>query len=137
MGCCANKGKACPTTTKEPFDCAAGVQMWETGWSPEKKAYCCSTVHIGCDAWDCQQGDERVWPENKKAFCCPQTGQGCPTTTTPFIDCNLDLVNWETSWDPAKRAYCCRTMKRGCDPWDCDAGVPAVWQQAKKDWCCK
>lgn len=34
----------------EPFDCAAGAENWQDGWSEPKKRYCCEKVNIGCEA---------------------------------------------------------------------------------------
>ncbi|CAJ1361651.1 unnamed protein product [Effrenium voratum] len=35
-----------------PFDCAAGVSNWRSGWSSEKKSYCCETYTLGCEESD-------------------------------------------------------------------------------------
>lgn len=32
------------------FDCKAGVERMETGWSTEKKTYCCTHSQIGCQS---------------------------------------------------------------------------------------
>lgn len=31
------------------FDCEAGKNNWQDGWSEKKKTYCCQTVNIGCE----------------------------------------------------------------------------------------
>ena len=39
-----------PTSHKlsKPFPCQAGLDVWEVGWSPEKRTYCCILVPIDC-----------------------------------------------------------------------------------------
>lgn len=32
----------------EAFDCEAGNEMWESGWSQTKKAWCCRNEQVGC-----------------------------------------------------------------------------------------
>lgn len=133
--CCTKVGQGC-TTTQVPFDCNAGLANWEEGFSPQKKSWCCSNLHIACDEWDCNFGVPETWHENKKTYCCPKTGQGCSTTGMLF-DCNAGLANWEDGFSQEKKSWCCANHRIACDQWDCEFGVPGAWQPSKRVYCCQ
>ncbi|CAK9024587.1 Uncharacterized protein SCF082_LOCUS16696 [Durusdinium trenchii] len=44
--------------TKLPYDCHAGLNNWQSGWSGPKKSWCCSHQQLGCGgaATDVQSG---------------------------------------------------------------------------------
>jgi len=89
-------------TTSAPFDCAAGWNNWQKGWSPGKKAWCCIYYR-----------------------------RACPDTTTTKIgsfDCNAGLQNAEQGWSRKKKAWCCeREPPKGCAP--ASAPTPAPTNQ--------
>jgi hypothetical protein len=94
-----------------PIECSAVCYQRSTGWSGEKRSWCCA------------QGF---------SSCCPP-----PATTLPF-DCDAGLGNFEAAWSQAKKHWCCRHEQKGC--FDCDAGLSKFetgWSLAKKDWCCR
>jgi len=39
-------------TTTALFDCWAGYEQWEHGWSPQKKEWCCREAGLGCPSWE-------------------------------------------------------------------------------------
>merc|ERR1712032_318840 len=134
--CCSKTGQGC-TTTPMPFDCNAGLDNWEEGFSPGKKEWCCANQHIACDEWDCNFGVPDIWRDEKSAYCCPRTGQGCVTTSSAMFDCDAGFANWDQGWSPEKKTWCCQTHRLACDPWDCAEGDAVDdWSQAKRDYCC-
>jgi len=78
--------KGCTTTTTTlPYDCKAGYQNWELGWSAPKKKWCCARSKLACDPFDCEEGYsnwQSVWSGEKVAWCCEHHDKGCTTTTT-------------------------------------------------------
>jgi len=78
-------------TTSAPFDCAAGWNNWQRGWSPGKKAWCCLYYRRAC----------------------PDT----TTTTIGSFDCDAGLRNADHGWSKKKQAWCCeRDPPKGCPP---------------------
>mmetsp|Transcript_108936 Transcript_108936/g.347782 ORF Transcript_108936/g.347782 Transcript_108936/m.347782 type:complete len:1126 (-) Transcript_108936:303-3680(-) len=151
--CCSNYKVGCPivvvtmapvaTTTpcssSEAYDCQAGLQRWQTGWSDSKKVWCCATYQVGClvaatttvgTYYDCNLDYatwHQTWSSAKKAWCCDDCGKGCPGNS--LYDCNearecksripYDLVikgypDWVMIWSYGKKDYCCRHGGRGC-----------------------
>ncbi|CAK0806791.1 unnamed protein product, partial [Prorocentrum cordatum] len=52
--CCRTAGVGCArgaaaAATELDFDCEAGHSKWATGWSAEKKAFCCEREQKGCE----------------------------------------------------------------------------------------
>merc|ERR1719221_964737 len=63
----------------EAFDCAAGFAKWQTGWSAEKRTWCCKHKNRGCD-FDCTAGFSKWatgWSADKKVWCCEHEQRGC------------------------------------------------------------
>jgi len=46
--CCCRP--SCAEAGIEPFDCRAGLESWRTGWSSDKKRWCCQSHNLGCSA---------------------------------------------------------------------------------------
>jgi len=62
------------------FDCNAGYDDREKGWSRLKKAWCCEHELVGC-SFDCKAGGEnhnKGWSDIKTAYCCGKHNIGCP-----------------------------------------------------------
>jgi len=75
------------TTTTTPFDCQAGRQNWEMGWSRRKKSWCCQHQGLGCpagnasafyDCWDGLPTPDSGWSPEKRDWCCQNQGVACP-----------------------------------------------------------
>jgi len=86
-----------PTTTTTPgtslpYDCMAGFQNWQKGWSISKKAWCCTHQQKGC---------------------APKTTTPPPTTALPY-DCDAGIQNAAAGWSDAKNSYCCAKFQKGC-----------------------
>jgi len=138
--CCDNGELGCPSTTTIAYDCNAGLQNWEKGWSPGKKEFCCEKTGAACKPYDCQEGlsnAEHGWSESKILWCCDKEGLGCPTTTTVQYDCMAGAGNWQKAWSEAKKGFCCNGGGAVCDPYDCTAGIPNGWSSGKQHWCCE
>lgn len=73
------------------FDCQAGIENWERGWSEVKKEWCCAYQKLGCagnpvdytgkDPFDCSEktgSSEFEWSVPKKMWCCRNKERGCP-----------------------------------------------------------
>ncbi|CAK0854544.1 unnamed protein product [Prorocentrum cordatum] len=47
------------------FDCTAGVNNWEAGWSPDKKEWCCKYFKIACEEIELNEslGDPKFYSE--------------------------------------------------------------------------
>jgi len=158
-----------PTTAPvvvSPYDCNAGIENWQAGWSEPKKTWCCENTGKACPPaptttsgpYDCDAGFlnwESGWSDQKKAYCCQHTSRGCP------FDCNLGFDNWEVSWTVPQQEFCCQHARRGCPgtgtlaptttttlaptttalvaQFDCAAAFAnwqAAWSPEKKSWCC-
>ncbi|CAJ1425543.1 unnamed protein product [Effrenium voratum] len=163
--CCEHKEVGCTTTAapeppqkymwmsfpqKPPkYDCAAGIENWQKGWSERKMTWCCSEKGIGCkDAlskpFDCQDvHDAHGWTMRKKLWCCLEEERGCPKEQAPErFNCDEGLSNWQEGWSAAKQAWCCANHKRGCpgsETFDCQEGIEhwQRWTDPKKAFCCK
>eukprot|EP00418_Pyrodinium_bahamense_P067505 CAMPEP_0179087762 /NCGR_PEP_ID=MMETSP0796-20121207/39893_1 /TAXON_ID=73915 /ORGANISM="Pyrodinium bahamense, Strain pbaha01" /LENGTH=220 /DNA_ID=CAMNT_0020785275 /DNA_START=17 /DNA_END=679 /DNA_ORIENTATION=- len=83
----ASMNTSIPTQSMVPnFDCEAGYDTWERGWSVAKKLYCCNSFGRGCEM----------------------------TTTACHFDCNVGYSNWAKGWAAEKKAYCCEHARKGC-----------------------
>lgn len=154
------------STTSLPYDCDAGFANWESLWSREQAAWCCTTTGRGCTR------PTTAFPETTPT--APPTPFPTPPPTPPPTpappvgphdpyNCAVDA---ESSWDEGKKAWCCRVHHRGCpptapppviipvvpppiipvappapaDPYNCADGFEnwvAGWSVGKKAWCCK
>mmetsp|Transcript_120251 Transcript_120251/g.256650 ORF Transcript_120251/g.256650 Transcript_120251/m.256650 type:complete len:347 (-) Transcript_120251:37-1077(-) len=115
-------------STSQPYDCAAGYNNWQRGWSIGKKAWCCDHHGLACppstssEPWDCKiQGAPVVigtWPLAKKAWCCQHYGAACPTTPRPPMPTKPPppncMVGAPWTWGVDKKVYCCLHHNRGC-----------------------
>jgi len=110
--CCERK-KGCRTHSNGlPFMCNEGLDKAATGWS-----------------------------ENKKKWCCQHENKGCPnfaTTTEPF-DCHAGLALASVGWSKVKTKYCCHTHNLGCKSQNCakDFHNRRHWPKAKVCYCCR
>ncbi|CAK0907644.1 unnamed protein product [Prorocentrum cordatum] len=122
--------------------------MWKSGWSEDKKKFCCQSESVGCDESptdidvDCDAGYdqwEAGWSEEKKKACCNLENKGCN------FDCAAGQDMWKTGWSEDKKKFCCQSGSVGCDESltdidvDCDAGYDlweAGWSEQKKKLCC-
>lgn len=111
-------------TISEAFDCEAGLLRWQSGWSIQKKTWCCNHKNRGCaitstgEPYECQAGLSNWkagWSRGKKLWCCTMKNLGCPElkTSEPF-DCNAGFINWQNGWAPAKKSWCCAHYNKGC-----------------------
>lgn len=149
------------TTTKEPFDCNAGLAKWRYGWSEAKKVYCCKSHNLGCSTKDedttaaaTTVADTTVAATTAAAnTAAPTTAAPTvagATTTTEEFDCQTGLAKWRLGWSAAKKAFCCKAHNLGCDQdtpatttteqFDCQEGLKnwrLGWSGAKKKFCCK
>ncbi|CAJ1337675.1 unnamed protein product [Effrenium voratum] len=155
-----------PPSPGPSFDCQAGYWNWESGWSTEKKDFCCSMQGRGCEAsggygeasggygdgaqpqpdadFDCgaAYGNwQAAWSFDKKRWCCENQQRGCPETSRAY-----DCQSHEASWSEMKQAWCCSRLNIGCGevitsvPYDCTAGEKnwkKGWSIPKKQWCCQ
>jgi len=117
------------------YDCTAGAENREKGWSDSKKAWCCEKKNVGC-RFNCHNGIKHWrngWSDDKKEWCCENKDVGCP------FDCRVGAGNWKNGWSDAKKEWCCKNKGSGC-PFDCQAAKAnweSAWSDTKKDWCCK
>lgn len=128
-------------TTQPNFDCRAGLEHWELGWSEEKKRYCCEKHGFGCDGG-------RTTPFPPAGTTEPSTG--------PDFDCKVGARTWEITWSQRKQRYCCIHANIGCGKdttttpfatlppsttkiFDCHLhpGWETGWSQAQRDYCCQ
>mmetsp|Transcript_86583 Transcript_86583/g.218051 ORF Transcript_86583/g.218051 Transcript_86583/m.218051 type:complete len:453 (-) Transcript_86583:96-1454(-) len=89
---------AVPSLGLHQFDCAAGFNNWNAGWSPAKKTWCCQHGGKGCAA---------------------PSSPGSLVNLTPLptsFDCAADLPNWASGWSVAKKIWCCAHQGKGCTP---------------------
>mmetsp|Transcript_79195 Transcript_79195/g.208475 ORF Transcript_79195/g.208475 Transcript_79195/m.208475 type:complete len:514 (+) Transcript_79195:2-1543(+) len=87
-----SKEAAAVSTSSKPqvsttlYDCEYQLQKWDTEWSPNKKAYCCTKYDFGCEK----------------------------TTTRVPYDCEYELEDWQYLWDQTKKDWCCQHEDIGC-----------------------
>lgn len=81
--------KAQSNHTAHAFDCKAGASKWKTGWSGEKKKYCCEQAQVGCETQE-------------------------PTVHADPYDCEADKAAFQTKWTLGKKDWCCRNKELGC-----------------------
>lgn len=109
------------TTSAAFYDCTAGAAAWKTGWSDEKKEWCCTHGGTGCpDEFNCALEYETwqsSWAQDKKEYCCQHAGRGC---TSDFYDCYGTEVDeeshqdWVHSWPAQHQQWCCTRKHIGC-----------------------
>eukprot|EP00418_Pyrodinium_bahamense_P028895 CAMPEP_0179145710 /NCGR_PEP_ID=MMETSP0796-20121207/70320_1 /TAXON_ID=73915 /ORGANISM="Pyrodinium bahamense, Strain pbaha01" /LENGTH=512 /DNA_ID=CAMNT_0020846129 /DNA_START=27 /DNA_END=1565 /DNA_ORIENTATION=+ len=92
VGCAEPSRTSRRSNTPLPYNCSAGVDLWQSGWSNGKKAWCCKHGGPGCT----------TTPLLLK-----------PTTTAPF-DCTAGRAVWEAGWSASKKAWCCHHGGPGC-----------------------
>lgn len=85
-----------PLPVRVTYDCNAGFDMWEWGWAPNKKAFCCTHYDKACAG----TGSRQHRPPGSLAM-------------VPY-DCQEGLPNWRQRWKPGKRAWCCKHLRLGC-----------------------
>lgn len=97
------------------FDCSAGEENWERGWSEMKRGFCCKNAGVGCErVFDCEAGKanwENGWSDDKKLYCCKQTGISCDD----YFDCNAGLDKWQRGWSVLKQSFCCKSRGVACE----------------------
>jgi hypothetical protein len=162
--CCENFGSACEVfnvigtagglhwmaTAQPTFNCSAGYEMWELGWSDAKKNWCCTNERAGCYhgeattttrsvldlvSFDCTAGYANWaagWSDLKREWCCAHDHVACPVNDRPArmkphsapakLRCELvDKIALE--WSEEKRRLCCQAIGVGCDQ-DLEHWVP-------------
>lgn len=131
------------------YDCAAGIQKWQEGWSHGKKKWCCSNKGIGCqegDGFDCTAGNSDIgWSSRKKLWCCLHENRGCAKEQVDVFDCEAGYANWPESWSGSKKEWCCDHHHRGChgegmEHFDCRKDLEdwhTLWTGPKQAFCCK
>jgi len=108
--CCSRRGLCCPRPTPpmmpqglvapqqdpvgpvDPFNCADDYNEWQSGWSVDKKQWCCSIHGKGC----------------------PVNGGGYEPTPAMSYDCNAGFANWVKGWSVPKKSWCCQHAHKGC-----------------------
>lgn len=91
------------------FDCQAGLDHWQRGWSLLKQEWCCTYYQLGCGAvdgvgldsgepFDCDVGTAN-WDlgasEPKKEWCCQNKDIGCPSGSEVTLTWVVSEVNFE------------------------------------------
>jgi len=87
----------------DEFDCEAGISKWETGWSKEKKEWCCTNLdeafcegshsivvdeETGCDNWKSGSfGPSTLQDSPEKCLDRCRKTQGCVTTNYQKVEC--------------------------------------------------
>eukprot|EP00931_Biecheleriopsis_adriatica_P100411 TRINITY_DN75736_c0_g1_i1.p1 TRINITY_DN75736_c0_g1~~TRINITY_DN75736_c0_g1_i1.p1 ORF type:complete len:1127 (+),score=156.89 TRINITY_DN75736_c0_g1_i1:360-3383(+) len=121
--CCKNK----PSSKACPYDCHAGLSKWQTGFSEDKKNWCCKYQHLACS----QHGEvvDQVADHGSTSPHGSLTG-GEPYS---FDDCRNkdDMSQGVVSWCCSHLGYCNLKVN-----FDCKAGEKRTWSSAKKDTCC-
>lgn len=121
------------------FECDADAKDQMTGWSFEKKAWCCQNEQKGCLMSSNPFARLGVTPEELQLAVTMTTTS--TVTTAPF-ECDVDHMH---EWTPGQGAWCCLKMGRGCPvtttlmPFDCEFQLESwssTWSADKKGWCC-
>lgn len=127
-----------PARPSDPYNCALSTPAQ---WRPQKRAWCCSVHHQGCDSTTLQ------------STAPPQTppATSAPAAVNPIAEpynCEDGHANWQNGWSITKKSWCCMHKGKGCtsepgattsEPYDCNAGYAnwmMGWSVAKKAWCC-
>jgi len=124
------------TAARNSYNCIVGIAKWETGWSREKKKWCCVRMQVACAPYDCSQDLGKwnsTWKKEKKLWCCKNAGRGCTEhdsrqrassanqessltshgtaeSSQTHYDCMTDVQDWSH----AKQAWCCENTGQGC-----------------------
>mmetsp|Transcript_80921 Transcript_80921/g.179844 ORF Transcript_80921/g.179844 Transcript_80921/m.179844 type:complete len:446 (+) Transcript_80921:172-1509(+) len=88
-----------PLPASSNFDCTAGAQNWQLGWSATKQAACCQQVGIGCTT---------------STSTTSTSTTRTTTTITTLFDCVAGLDMFYTGWSSFKQDWCCNNMQLGC-----------------------
>lgn len=109
--------EAAVASANKSYDCVAGYSNWHTGWSLDKKEWCCQHKSRGCPEgqpapYDCLTSDSQSWAEQKKEWCCQHHHRGCSSAMGDTFDCN---AGWKPGWSPSKMTWCCQHKQIGCD----------------------
>jgi len=106
--CCKFHGRGCFTTTvtstattsttdakalpatPQSYDCYQGLSRWLTGWSIEKKDWCCKMKEV-CEPepYDCLDDPskgKKGWTKARRSWCCRHKSQGCEDNREPDFD---------------------------------------------------
>lgn len=73
----------------DPFNCGNDEAQWQSGWSDEKKSWCCNIHGKGCGG-----------------------GPALPATS---YDCSAGAANWVKGWSTGKKTWCCSQDQKFCD----------------------
>jgi len=109
------------STTPAPgrFDCAAGFDNWEVGWSDSKKDWCCDHARRGCPraalAPHRQPSHVTSLRKMARAAASPSPAPVRDNTVGGF-DCAQGFDDWVHAWDVDKKAWCCQHGGKGCPP---------------------
>lgn len=100
---------------KLPFNCSAGFQNWESGWSYPKKEWCCKHNSRGCERFDCSASSatwEASWSKAQKSWCCNYENKACKSAgyTTVAVVTNDFAATDDEAHDKVK-------LKRGEVVW--------------------
>mmetsp|Transcript_5792 Transcript_5792/g.22091 ORF Transcript_5792/g.22091 Transcript_5792/m.22091 type:complete len:533 (+) Transcript_5792:147-1745(+) len=124
----------------DDFDCRAGLENWERGWSEAKKRSCCNQEGVGCTPT--APLSEEVW--------VPPPPKATTTTSTSTSTSTLTSTSTSTTTKPAailqppKRVEATRQTTSAAagrpNLYDCEAGIvrwEQGWSVLKKKWCCQ
>lgn len=114
------------SSTSLPFDCQAGLMSFETGWSLEKKDFCCETQALGCTTVPLTT----VFPATTPTQ--PPTPFPSPV---PFVPIPRPFIPVPRPFIPVPKPTVDPNLPPP-DPWNCATGVESQWPEAKKTWCC-
>lgn len=122
--CCENSGVGCPTQTSTTtrtvtstttsgfgtYDCATGLDNWQTEWGPVQKAWCCEHTGKGCPVKD---------PASCSDFTCPADHVKKADADKLFCGANVCTS--------ADAATCCEEEERtpvtpSCSTFECPDG---------------
>ncbi|CAK9020785.1 unnamed protein product [Durusdinium trenchii] len=68
----------------EHFDCDAGYEDWQSGWSPAKTQWCCRKEGRGCMQFQCE-GEAQQWSPEESDWCCANRQQ-CQSSDSGACD---------------------------------------------------
>mmetsp|Transcript_57562 Transcript_57562/g.184798 ORF Transcript_57562/g.184798 Transcript_57562/m.184798 type:complete len:509 (-) Transcript_57562:90-1616(-) len=103
--CCKHFTRACHTSTTELrdwFDCHAGFNHWQRGWSDIKKKWCCAHQHVACPA--------PLRTTSKQPATLASTADSAPSE----FHCFLGPADRLRDWSTLKKEWCCRYKKIAC-----------------------
>lgn len=99
--CCSRRGLCCarpvvqPAEVQQqavgpvdPYNCADDYDEWQSGWSLDKRQWCCNIHGRGC-------GSNEIVPANS-------------------YNCDGGFANWVKGWSVQKKTWCCQNAHKGC-----------------------